>query len=93
MAAAAHYHVSVSLIREACTGKKESVASHHLAFLNDYENNSIPPFSPPVLQYCVYKLTAPNAKVYIGMSHNIRKRWGRHGQAYKGSGPLYAAIQ
>ena len=93
MAAAAHYHVSVKMIRDTCVGKRESVMSHHLAFLIDYESNSIPPFSPSVLQYCVYKLTAPNAKVYIGMTHNIKKRWGGQGNAYKGSRLLYEAIQ
>lgn len=43
-------------------------------------------------KYCVYKLTAPNGKVYIGMtSQKLEKRWKR-GHSYKGNLELYNDI-
>lgn len=43
-------------------------------------------------KYCVYKLTAPNGKVYIGMtSQKPEKRWKR-GQSYRGNLELHKDI-
>ena len=43
--------------------------------------------------YKVYKHTAPNSKVYIGITRtSLQKRWGTKGQEYKGQ-MFYNAIQ
>ena len=42
-------------------------------------------------KYCVYKLTSPEGKIYIGMSSNIKRRWDSY-KNYKNSSRLYEAI-
>ena len=44
-------------------------------------------------QWCVYKLTSPSGKVYIGMTQDIRHRWRGNGNGYKGSTRIWSAIQ
>lgn len=41
--------------------------------------------------YCVYKHTCPNKKVYIGMTGNLAERWKRNGTGYSGQ-LFYRAI-
>ena len=44
--------------------------------------------------YCVYKHTAPNGKVYIGITRrNPYVRWGQNGIRYKNNNHFYNAIQ
>ena len=43
--------------------------------------------------YCIYKHTTPEEKVYIGQTNNPKRRW-RNGEGYKISSPnFYKAIQ
>lgn len=47
-------------------------------------------------KWCVYKHTAPNGKVYIGITchqENIIKRFGQNGEGYKTQRKFYRAIQ
>lgn len=45
-------------------------------------------------QYCVYKHTAPNGKVYIGITCQCPEtRWGKDGKGYISSPHFYSAIQ
>ena len=44
--------------------------------------------------YCVYKHTAPNGKVYIGITRQVPEvRWGKNGNGYASSPHFYSAIQ
>lgn len=49
--------------------------------------------------YCVYKHTSPSYKIYIGITNNIDRRWGRDGKDYKPKNgrnqnlPFWNAIQ
>lgn len=43
-------------------------------------------------KYCVYKHTAPNGKVYIGMTLDPVRRW-KNGNGYKGQKKFYDAIK
>ena len=44
--------------------------------------------------YCVYKHTAPNGKVYIGITRRAPNvRWGLDGKRYKNNCHFYNAIQ
>lgn len=42
--------------------------------------------------YCIYKHTSPNGKVYIGQTNDIKRRWGRNGKEYENSPCFYNAI-
>lgn len=45
-------------------------------------------------EWCVYKHTAPNGKIYIGVTHMKPKyRWGRNGYGYRSNIHFYAAIK
>lgn len=33
-------------------------------------------------KYCIYKLTSPEDKVYIGMTSDLKRRWGGDGRKY-----------
>ena len=44
------------------------------------------------MPYCVYKHTAPNGKVYIGItSQDVLARWN-HGNGYKNNKHFFSAI-
>ena len=44
--------------------------------------------------WCVYKHTAPNGKIYIGITHRDPvRRWGNGGQGYKNNKHFWSAIQ
>ena len=46
------------------------------------------------MMYTVYKHTAPNGKVYIGItSHSIEGRWRKDGSGYKLNNHFWNAIQ
>lgn len=42
--------------------------------------------------WCVYKHTCPNGKVYIGLSKDVKKRWGQYGEQYKECKKFHNAI-
>ena len=47
-------------------------------------------------KWCVYKHTAPNGKVYIGITchqDNVIRRFGQNGEGYKTQRKFYRAIQ
>ena len=45
-------------------------------------------------KYCVYMhKNLINGKIYIGQSNNVKDRWSRNGERYKGCSHFYAAIQ
>lgn len=41
--------------------------------------------------YCVYSLTFPDGKVYIGLTCDVNKRWS-NGRGYKSNEPMHKAI-
>lgn len=43
--------------------------------------------------YCVYKHTCPNGKVYIGITSNMKRRWRAMGQEYHSCKKFYYAIR
>lgn len=43
--------------------------------------------------WCVYILTSPEGKKYVGACKDLKSRWSKHGRAYKGSTLIYEAIQ
>ena len=45
------------------------------------------------MSYIVYKHTCPNGKMYIGITSNIKRRWGAMGQEYHSCKNFYYAIR
>lgn len=48
------------------------------------------------MPYFIYRLTSPSGKVYIGLSINVRARWGSHQRRARETDrahPLYAALR
>lgn len=43
--------------------------------------------------WCVYKHTAPNGKIYIGITNNTKNRWRKDGSGYKTQTIFWRAIQ
>lgn len=43
--------------------------------------------------YCVYKHISPSNKIYIGITNNVKKRWGSNGIGYKYNTYFYNAIK
>lgn len=43
--------------------------------------------------FTVYKHTAPNGKVYIGQTYNLKRRWRSDGSGYKNTPHFWKAIQ
>lgn len=44
-------------------------------------------------RWCVYKHTAPNGKIYIGITNNTKNRWRSGGIGYKSQSLFWRAIQ
>lgn len=42
-------------------------------------------------KYCVYSLTFPDGKIYIGVSCDVNRRWS-NGNGYRQNKPMYEAI-
>lgn len=43
------------------------------------------------IKYCVYSLTFPDGKIYIGVSCDVNKRWS-NGNGYRQNKPMHEAI-
>ena len=87
------YKTNCHLLRAVCEGKAQQAGSCRWAFLTDYNNNTIPVFHEQQKQYCVYKLTFPNQKIYIGQTCDLKHRWRGQGNGYKHAFLVYRAIQ